>query len=197
MTYRINCEKSAWIYANVTDYKNSLVSDGVVQSAIKASSKQLTDVDATNRSIIEPLCEEYLQKTLDDKYGEDVVIVNKIVIGNADFDPAYNNSILAKQQAQIDAEKQAIENEREIKKAEANASVIKTEANARAEAQIIEAKAQAEANSIIQKSMSDEVVTKLWLEKWDGKMPYYITSESSDNLIGIGIPGAAAATPNE
>ena len=188
VTYRINPDKSAWIYATVADYQNSLVSEGLVQSSLKASSKQLPDVDATNRSIIEPLCKEYLQKALDDKYGPEVVMITKVIIGNADFDKAYNDTILAKQQAQIEAEKQAIENERRIAKAEADAKVLETETAAKANAKLIEAEATAEANRILEESITEEVVVKMWLDKWDGKLPYYITGDMTNNMIGIGIP---------
>lgn len=55
VTYQINPDRSAWIYANVSNYKNSLVSENIVASAVKSSSKVLSDTDATNRSIVEPL----------------------------------------------------------------------------------------------------------------------------------------------
>jgi regulator of protease activity HflC (stomatin/prohibitin superfamily) len=35
VTYQINGEKSAWIYANVSNYKENLVSSTLVQSALK------------------------------------------------------------------------------------------------------------------------------------------------------------------
>ena len=197
VTYRINPERSAWIYANVANYKETLVSEGLVQSAIKSSSKGLSDIDATNRSIIEPLCVEHLQNSLDGKYGENIVMITKVIIGNADFDESYNAAISAKQQAQINAEQQAIENQRAIAKAEADAKVDLTAANAKADVAIIEAKAMAEANRIVEESLTDGVITKMWLEKWDGKVPYYIAGDSTGNLIGIGVPSAApSATPS-
>lgn len=194
VSFRINGAKSAWIYANVADYKNSLINEGIVQSALKSGSKTLSDVDATNRAIIEPITKDLLQKALDDKYGPEVVTVTKVIIGNADFDEAYNNTILAKQQAQIDAEKQQIENRRRIEKAEADAKVLETEANAQANAKLIAAKAEAEANRIIQESLEGEVITKIWLDKWDGRMPYYIVGDGG-NLIGIGLPSNDGVTP--
>ena len=206
VSYRISVAKSAWIYANVEDYENNLITEGIVQSSIKASSKQLDDIDATNRSLIEPLCKEYLQKALNDKYGEDVVIITKVIIGNADFDKAYNDAILAKQQAKIEAEKQEVENKRRIEKAEADAKVMETEANAeakkqlieseaKAKAEVIEAEAKAEANRLLQQSLAEEVITKLWIDKWDGRLPYYITGDNAGNMIGIGIPASPTPTP--
>ena len=86
VTYQINSEKSAWIYANISDYENNLVSKGLVSSSIKSSSKTLSDTDATNRSIIEPLALKNIQSSIDEKYGKDVIYINKVVINNADFE---------------------------------------------------------------------------------------------------------------
>lgn len=47
VTYQINPEKSAWIYANVSNYKENLVTQTLVASAIKTSSKELNSTDAT------------------------------------------------------------------------------------------------------------------------------------------------------
>ena len=38
VTYRINPEKSAWVYANVSSYRENLVTENLVASAIKSSS---------------------------------------------------------------------------------------------------------------------------------------------------------------
>ena len=183
VTYQINPQMSAWIYANVADYKNSLVNTNIVSSAIKASSKNLTDVDATNRGIIEPMVLENLQKSLDEKYEPGTIIINKVVISNVDFDESYNDAIAEKQRAQIEAQRQAIENERAIAKAEADAKVKKTEAQAEADALLIRAEAEAEANEILQKSLSDEILRQMFIDKWNGKLPTYMSGDSSGSLI--------------
>ena len=174
VTYQINPEKSAWIYAHVNDYRHTLVSSGLVSSAIKASSKPLADSDATKRSIIEPAAMENIQKALDEKYGENVVIINKVVIGNADFDESYNAAIAAKQNAQLAAETQAIENQKAIEKAKADAEVKKTQAQAEADAKVIQAQGEADANRIKDASLTTKVLEDKKLEKWDGQLPKYV-----------------------
>jgi regulator of protease activity HflC (stomatin/prohibitin superfamily) len=185
VTYQISPEKSTWIYANVTNYRDNLVSQSLVASAIKASSKELSDTDATNRSIIEPQAMENIQKALDEKYGENVVVVNKVVIGNADFDDSYNEAIAAKQKATLEAQQQAIENQKAIDKAKADASVIKTTAEAEAEAKVIAAQAEADANKLLEESLSDSVLKDKYLEKWDGSLPKYVGGDGSNILIGM------------
>lgn len=185
VTYQINPEKSAWIYANVANYRDNLVSQSLVASGIKSSSKDLSDTDATNRSIIEPKAMENLQKALDEKYGENVVIVNKVVIGNADFDDSYNEAIAAKQKATLEAEKQAIENQKAIDKAKAEATVTKTTAEAQAEAKVIAAQAEADANKLLEESLSSRVLKDKYLDKWDGSLPRYVGGEGSSVMIGM------------
>lgn len=158
VTYTINPEKSAWIFANVADYKDNLVSETLVASAIKTSSKTLTPTDVTNRSILEPKAQENIQHSLDEKYGKDIITINKVVIDNASFDKAYDKKIAKKQQAQMDYEKQQIENKKNIEKAEADATVKKTTAQAEAEAQKIAADAEAEANKKVAASITEKLI---------------------------------------
>ena len=185
ITYQINPNKSAWIYANVSNYKDVLVNQSVVASSVKASSKSLSDTDATNRSIIEPLVMVNLQRSLDEKYGKDVVYINKVIINNADFDDSYNQAIAAKQQAQLAAEQQAIENKRAIEKAEADAAVIKTNAQAEAEAKVIAAEAEAKANELLEKSLTEQILQEVWIEKWNGQLPQYVSGGNSSLILGI------------
>lgn len=182
VTYQLGTKKSVWLYANVTDYKN-LVTNSLVSSAVKSSSKTLSDGDATNRSKIEPLVSDYLQNSLNDKYGVDTIVINKVVIKDADFEESYNQAIAAKQKAQLQSEKQTIENEKNVAKAEADAKVKKTKATAEAEAKLIKAKADSEANKLLEKSLTPEILQQLYLEKWDGKLPTYMTGDNSSVLF--------------
>ncbi|SDP86036.1 Regulator of protease activity HflC, stomatin/prohibitin superfamily [Eubacterium maltosivorans] len=160
VTYQIQPEKSAWIYANVADYKESLVSSALVASAVKSTSATLQDADATNRGTVEPLVRETLQKSIDDKYGAGVIEINKIVINSADFEDSYKNAIAEKQKAQLAYEQQQIENQKRIEQAEAEA-----------QAKIKEAEGQAEANRRLNESISSQVLQKQMLDKWNGELP--------------------------
>ena len=172
VTYQINNEKSAWIYANVGNYQENLVSQTLVASALKASSKSLKDTDATNRSIIEPAAQESIQQSLDDKYGKDIVFIRKVVIGGADFEESYNQAIADKQNAQLAYEKQQIENQNAIEKAEADA-----------EAKRIAAEGEADANKILADSLSDDIFKQMMLEKWDGQLPK--VTDSGSNVFDV------------
>lgn len=142
----------------MSDYKENLVSESLVASAIKTTSKGLTPTDVTNRGILEPKAQENIQLSLDEKYGKDVIVVTKVVIKDASFDKAYDDKIAKKQQAQMDYEKQQIENKKNIEKAEADAKVKKTQAQAEADATKIAAEAESEANKKIASSITDKLI---------------------------------------
>ena len=179
VTYRINPEKSAWIFANVSDYKKNLVSAELTASALKSSSKQLTDTDATNRSIIEPLCKENLQKSVDTKYGENVIVINNVTISGTDFDESYNKAVADKQKAQLEYEQAAIENKKNVEKAEADAKATKIKAQAKADAAVIKAEGDAKANEKLNDSLTDKVLQSRYLDKWDGALPKASLSEGN------------------
>ena len=185
VTYQISPDKSAWIYGNVSNYRNTLVTQSLVASGIKSSSKTLTDTEATNRAVIEPGAMEQIQQALDDKYGQGVVIINKVVIGQADFDESYIAAIAAKQRAQLEAQQQAIENQKAIDKAEADAKVTRTKAEAAAQAKLIEAEAEAQANKVLEESLSPLILQDKYIDRWDGSMPQVLGSGNMPMMIGL------------
>ena len=184
VTYQINPSKSSWIYANVSDYKNNLVSENLVASALKGSSKSLTPTDVTNRNILEPLVKDNIQKSLDEKYGSEVVKINKVVVTNATFDDEYNNKIAQKQQAQMAYETQQIENKTAVEKAEADAKVKLRNAQAEADALKVQAEAEAEANKLLEESLTPNVLKNATIEKWNGQLPKVQGAEGT--IIDIG-----------
>lgn len=181
VTYQVLPEKSAWIYANVSDSKN-LIGEELVASAIKAAMVELAPGEVTNRTKIEPLVQQKLTESLVQKYGEGVVFVNKVVINDMDFEEAYNAAIQQKSIAQQNADKQKIENGAAIAKAEADKQVAITNAEAEARKTAIKAEAQAEANKKIAESLSESLIEYQKIQKWDGKLP---TVTGGTALVGI------------
>ena len=207
VTFQINPEKSAWIFANVSNYKESLMNSGLIASAIKASSKSLEDMEATNRAVIEPLAMENIQKSLDDKYGENVVIVNKVIINNADFEDSYNLAIAEKQKALLESQQQAIINKQNIEKADADAKVALAKANAEAEAKRIQAKAdsdvkkiqaeaEAAANKTLEQSISDKILQMMYINRWNGELPD-VVGEDSDLLYNLNMGSGETSKNSE
>ena len=183
ITYQIAPERSSWIYANVSNYTNALVSEPLVASAVKSAMVELSPGDVTNRARIEPLIQEKLTEALAEKYDAGTVVINKVVVGNMDFEPAYNEAIQAKSIAAQAQARASIENQTAIAKAEADKKVALLRAEADAEKVRIAAQAQAEANRLIQQSLTQELIEMKKVEAWDGKLP---TVMGSDTLLGLG-----------
>jgi len=183
VTYQILPDKASWIVSNVTNYRDALVNATSVSSAVKEASRQLDSKNATNRGKIEPLVLQSLQDSLDKKYGDQVVTIDRVVIGDANFEESYNEAIASRQKAQIEAEQQAIENQKAIDKATADAKVKTTQAQADADAAVIEAQGQADANKLLNDSITDKTLKQQYLDKWNGELPK-VTS-GSDVIVGM------------
>jgi len=188
VTYQINPEKSAWIYTNVTDYKNNLISYGLVSSALKSCTVSLSIEEVTNRTRIEGLTAEALQMAVDEKFDAGTIRIIRVVIGNMDFEESYNEAINSKNKAIQIAEEQAIKNKQAVDKAEADATVKLTEAQAEAdslkikatgEAHAMKTKADAEAyaNGVITDSLNSLILANNWIVKWNGAQPYVVGSD--------------------
>lgn len=156
------------------------VSDGMAQEIAKAKElgKPVHTLPEPGR-VAELL---KLAESLNQKYGEGAVFINKVVINNMDFEEAYNTAIQQKSIAQQNADKQKIENEAAIAKAEADKQVAITNAEAEAQKTSIAADAQAEANRKIAESLSEPLIEYQKIQKWDGKLP---TVSGSNALVSI------------
>ena len=191
VTYRINPEYSAWLYANVSDYKQNALPQTLVASALKESMVQLTSAEVTNRGLIEPLCVRNLQNAINTKYGgEQVITIVSVNINDMDFEASYNEAIAAKQVAQMEYEKQQIANQTAIEAANAAAEQKRVAAQAEADAKVIaadaeaqailaKANAEAEANRKIAASLTDALIEYEKISKWDGDLPMVTGSDGT------------------
>ena len=195
VTYQIAADRSAWIYANVSDYTKNLVTESIVASAVKSAMVELSPANVTNRAKIEPLVLAKLNDSLAGKYSADTVYVCKITIGDMDFEAAYNQAIQAKSIAAQEQAKAEILNQTAIAKAEADKQIAvrnaeaeaerkRIAAEAEAEQMRIVAEAQAEANRKIQESLTDDLIELKKIEAWDGKLPSVMGSDA-DILLGV------------
>ncbi len=191
VTYRINPEYSAWLYANVSDYKQNALPQTLVASALKESMVSLSSAEVTNRGLIEPLCVQNLQDAINTKYsGKQVIAIVSVNVNDMDFEDSYNEAIAAKQVAQMEYEKQQIANQTAIEAASAAAEQKRVSAQAEADARVIaaeaearailaKAEAEAEANKKIAESLTDELIDYEKISKWDGDLPMVTGSDST------------------
>lgn len=191
VTYQILPEASAWIYANVEDWVKNLVNGDLVSSALKAAARKQDTDKVMDRAILEPACQEEVQKAVDTKYGEGRIRICKVVIGNADFEESYNQAIAERSQAIQKQKQEAIEKQTALNNAQADAERAKVEADTacekargEADAEVIRAEGQAKANKVLQQSITDNTLRQNAIDKWDGKLPKY-TAGNGDATFGI------------
>lgn len=83
----------------------------------------------------------------------------------------FPENVIAALNSKIEATQRAQQRENELREAEAQARKIIAKAEGDAKCRIIEAESQAEANLLMAESITQELLAKQLIEKWDGKLP--------------------------
>lgn len=191
--YQINAEYAAWIWQNVEEWDANLVKQTSVESGVKAATKLFNDIDVTDRAKIEGAVKDAIQNSLNTKYGNQIVNIVSVTIGNINFSDAYNEAIEKKAQTKLAAETSEYANQQVTKQveaeakqkkiqAEADAEAKKIRAEADAEALRIQAEAEAEANKKIAESLTPELIEKEKIDKWDGRLP---TISGGSSIVNV------------
>ena len=105
-----------------------------------------------------------------------------VVIKDIDFSDAFEAAVEAK----MEAEQNALRAENEKQEAITRAEQAKEVARIQAEAAVEAAKGEAEALAITRDAlanMPDAYIQSLYLEKWDGKLPQFITGDGASVMI--------------
>ena len=105
-----------------------------------------------------------------------------MVIKDIDFSDAFEAAVEAK----MEAEQNALRAENEKQEAITRAEQAKEVARIQAEAAVEAAKGEAEALAITRDAlanMPDAYIQSLYLEKWDGKLPQFITGDGASVMI--------------
>lgn len=109
------------------------------------------------------------------------VITHVYTIGQFDVPEnvkmALNDKIAATQRAQ--------QRENELREAEAQARKVVAETEGAAKSKVIKAKADAEANTLLSKSITRELLEWNSINKWDGKMPYAMSGQGMPFIIPL------------
>jgi regulator of protease activity HflC (stomatin/prohibitin superfamily) len=169
INWKLDPEKVNTIYQTIGDEQDVLgdIMHPAINEVLKAA--------CAKRNAEEILVQrESLKKDVDDafkfrmeKYGIIVVDINLV---NFDFSKEFNAAIEAKQVAEQQA-KQALF---VAKKAEADAL-----------ARINQAKGEAEAQRLQRITLSGIMLKKMWIDKWDGKLPKVMTGNNSGMILDL------------
>lgn len=153
INFRIDVNKVTDLYKRVGIEYKSTVLEPAIQETIKAViSKYTAEELVTKRSEISL----DINNTLNERikiYGINSV---SVAINNFDFSEAYNQAIEQK----AVSEQNVLTAQQELEKAKVEA-----------EKKIVEAEATNKANELLKQNVTDEVLMKQFIEKWDGHLP--------------------------
>jgi regulator of protease activity HflC (stomatin/prohibitin superfamily) len=151
--YHINPDKVGELYRTVgTDYKTRLI-DPAIQESVKATTANYAIADLiTKRQDVKNAALLSLRNRLATRG----IIVEDISFVNLEFSKAFTTAIEQKQVAEQQAQQ---------------AKYLAEKATNEAAAKVAEAKGQAEAQSIVQASLTPELLQKMSIDKWNGVLP--------------------------
>jgi len=172
INYRVDSAMSYSIYKNVgADYQSVLITPAVNEVLKAITAKYTAEESVTNRTLIS----EGLLEGLNEKLNESGLYITDVNIINFDFSEAFITAIEEKQVAQ-----------QQLLKAETEKQTAITNAEAQAEATRIKAEAEAEANNLIKESLNEVILRSKFYDKWDGKLPQAMGTDSIiTNIEGI------------
>lgn len=164
VNYRIDGARVVDLYKKVGTKYNETVLEPAIQETIKAViSKYTAEELVTKRSEISLDINNTLNERIND-YG---INSTAVAINNFDFSEAYNQAIEQK----AVSEQNVLTAKQELEKARVES-----------EKKIVEAEATNRANELLKQNVTDEVLMKQFIEKWDGKLP---ATYAGDDILGM------------
>ena len=176
LNYQISSKDAMTIYRTIgSDYYNKIIVP-TVQEAVKVCTAKYTAEElVSERTALANAIEE----SLSDKLTGYNIMVNSTSIENMDFTDAFTNAVEAKQVAQQNKLKAETEAQQKVIEAKADADVKQIEADAEAYQLVKKAEAESEAYRMISESLTDKVISKMYYDHWDGKLPSVVTDGST------------------
>ncbi len=166
-------------YGSLEVLQNRIQSIAVEKTKAVLSAYKAMDI-ISNRSSMSPAVEQAIKDVVGDEY---YVNITAVVLTNIDFSDAFEQAVEEKMIAEQQQLKAEYENQTNVARAEADANAKLIAAQADAEAKLIAAQADAEANELLQNSLTELILRKLYLDKWDGKLPAVLSGSDPLEMI--------------
>lgn len=168
VNYAFMADRVTDIYTKFNGMDGESIVESMVQNSIVAYIKEVTpqftvmDIYSDKRAEVSAAITDYLNTKLNSEYG--ITVASALII-DVQLDDTLMQKVQAKEQAKQDAEKAELDAQTAIAqgeadkvKAEAEAEVMRIEAEAEAEKTRILAQAEADANSIINTSITENLI---------------------------------------
>ncbi|MCG3203953.1 MAG: hypothetical protein KCHDKBKB_00630 [Elusimicrobia bacterium] len=168
ITFSIDPTKTTWVVEKFGSEQT------LVDKIIRAQTRSVARTTPANFSAEELYVGTGREKVAKDIFetiqavlAENGIILDSVLIRELGFDKDYTDAISQKQIefVKVDTEKNKAE-----------------QATYRKQAAITDAQAQAEAQRLQRETISPELLQKIYLEKWDGKLPVYMLGNGSTLL---------------
>jgi len=160
VNYQIDPTRVVEMHRNIGSNFEDVVLDPAIQEALKSVTSQFSAEElVTKRALVSDLVVEELENRVSE-FGLNILQVNIINLQfSAEFERAIEDRNVAEQRVrQAEQEKAA--------------------AQVRADQRVLEAEADAEVMRLLNTEVTDEVLQKLFLERWDGHLPTHILGDN-------------------
>lgn len=167
VNYKVDGTKASNLYKTVGNSYEETILIPAIQESIKAVMSEYTaEQTITMRNEVSDKCLEEIESKVE-KYGINIAEFNII---DLDFSEAYNQAIEEKQVA----EQKVLTAQQELEKTKIEA-----------EKKIVEAEAANKANELLKQNVTDEVLMKQFIEKWDGKLPETYAGQDITGIFNL------------
>lgn len=184
--YRVNESSAFLIFKQYRTLKN------LSETMITPTTQRILELVTTEYNVIDILGEKRgeiyskLEKNLTEEFAKYGIDFYSISITDMDAGEALENAIaeeaIAKKNVET-AKQNLLKAETEAQQRSVIAKAEQDAAKIEAETKLIKAKADKEANELLNQSLTDEILRKAWIDKWNGQMPTYYAGEGE----GIGV----------
>lgn len=164
INYKVDNKKVPELYRTVGNSYNETILIPAIQESLKAvMSKYTAEETVTIRNKVSDDCLKEIQSKMK-KYG---IIIEEFNIIDINFSEEYSKAIEEKQVA----EQRVLTAKQELEKEKIEA-----------EKKITKAKGESDANALLQKTLTEEVLKEKMIEKWNGELPKV---SGSNNIMDI------------
>ncbi len=160
VNYRVEAKSASNLYKTVGNSYEKVILLPAIQESVKSIiSKYTAEETITKRPEVSKGCMQELQEKVE-KYG---IVIDNFNIINLAFSDEYSRAIEEKQVA------------------EQKLATAKLEA----EAKIVEAEATKKSNELLKQTLTDNVIAKEFIDKWDGHLPSTYAGENILKFFNI------------
>lgn len=169
--------------------------DKMSETLIVPTTQRVLELITTNYNVMDVLGEKRsniygeLEVNLTEELSKYGVEFYSISITDMDAGDAIENAITAEAVAKKEvetAEQELLKAQTEAKKMSVEAQAAQDAAKIESETKVIQAQAEKEANELLQKSLTEQILIQQWIDKWNGQTPTYYGGNGADLIFNTG-----------